>query len=115
YLTRFQPNFIVRQNTFNLPVFIYDVSQPDMLAKVVAHAKVLRTDGVKLITLKDVETALLKKNMIDGKSAVMAVSGITPQNVKDVSSALYSNTIPATLFIQTKNLGLSGITQKTVS
>ncbi len=116
YLAPFSPVFIVRQDTYHLPVFLYDASQDGTLDQLAAHAAALKQAGVKLITLRSFHDLLLAQQQRDIRlppgSAVIAVTGLTPANIKRVSDTLYGNSIPATLFLQTRYVGISGITQK---
>lgn len=114
FLAPFKPTFLVRQDSFTLPVLRYDLSDPTMLTTLAAHAKRLRADGVKLMTLRGFFDLLLVQEVRDvrlqPKSAVIAVSGVTPQNVNQVSEALAG--IPATLFLETQHVGAAGISER---
>src|SRR3990167_1035405 len=49
---------------------------------------------------------------LEPKTVIIALSGIAPENVKEVTDLLTKNNIRATLFIQTQHVGLSCITEK---
>ncbi len=121
YLAPFLPNFIVRQETYDLPVLHYRLTSDrtdellSMLSKQVAE---LRSQGYTFMTFTDLRDLLVRQQerdvRLDPKKVIVSVSGITPDNIKDVSSALNTAGINATLFIQTQHIGLSGITEKTL-
>lgn len=118
YLTPFVPNFLVRQDAFTLPILHYrlvDDASVEALGSVVAR---LKQEGVAIITLKDFRALLLSQEERDQRvnpsTVVLAVSDITPDNVGKLSQTLRSAGVRATLFLQTKHLGLKGITEKDV-
>lgn len=119
FLTPFKPAFLVRQDTFVLPILQYNVEQPGMLEALVTHAAKLKESGAKIMTLRELSELVMTQEVRDvrltPKSVIIAVTGITAENVRKVSDALYGPGIRAVLFIQTKNVGLSGISEKTLS
>lgn len=119
YLAPFSPSFVVRQNSYTLPVLHYQMSSgsgQDVLGALTADVTALKQQGISFITLSDFRDKLLAQksgsNVIGDNNAVIAITGITPDNVKSVSDALLAARVSATLFIETKYVGLSGITQK---
>ena len=116
YLSPFRPNFLVRQDRFALPILHYDVSQDAALTALAQHAAKLKQDGVHILTFRDFFTTLQTQEVRDmripPKSAILAVSGITSQNVKRVSDALTAAGVSSTLFIQTDQVGIAGISEK---
>ncbi len=117
YLTKFMVKFVSRQETYKIPILNYQLSQAGMGGTLVAHANRLVAEGYTLMSLRNVYDAVLAQEKdstkrFEGKNVVIAVSDITGANVKQVSDLLYSNRIPATFFITTKNIGMSGITEK---
>ena len=121
YLTRFLPTFIVRQNSFTLPVLHYQMTkgqEADILKALTSHVALLKQQGVNFITFGKFHDMLLDQQKhdvkIDGNNAVIAITGVTPDNVRTISDALNAAGVNATLFIQTQYIGLSGITQKTL-
>lgn len=116
YLSPFLPNFLVRQNSFTLPVLRYRLSQDGALTTMARNIESLKKEGYSFTTLRDFSNLLIRQQekdvRLNPKSVVIAVSDITAQNVKDVSDVLRVSGIAATLFIPTKELGLSGITEK---
>lgn len=118
YLAPFLPSFQVRQDTFELPILHYRL-QSDVavaLTGLQAHVKALKDQGYTFMTLRQFADLLEQQESRDvrlnPKSAVIAVSGLTSDNVQRVSDALNAVGIDATLFIQTSELGISGITEK---
>ncbi|MFH1444567.1 MAG: SH3 domain-containing protein [Candidatus Peregrinibacteria bacterium] len=118
YLSPFLPNFLVRQNAFTLPILHYRMAQQGALAALQRHLPQLKAEGVSFMTLSAFSDLLLKQQEKDirlpPKAVVITVSDITAQNVREVSDALTAAGVRATLFIPTKELGLSGITEKTL-
>lgn len=118
YLAKFTPVFIVRQNSYSVPVLHFDVSDDSGLETIVKQALNLKQNGVKLLAMKDFYNTVLEQEKRDfvfgGKNAIIAVTGVTPTNVRKVSDALTSNGIRASIFLETKDVGLTGITQKTL-
>lgn len=118
YLGTFVPQFLAAQNTYTLPVLTFDAGDAQSMMLAVQVAAELRKNGTKLMTLRDFRQILLDQQkrefVFQGKNAVIAVRGITKANALSVSNALNGAGIPATLFIQTKEIGVSGITQKTL-
>lgn len=118
YLSPFLPNFLVRQNTFALPILHYRLTQEGVITAMEKHLKRLKADGMTFMTLRDFADLLLKQQEKDvrlpPKAVVVAVSDLTAQNVREVSDALATAGVKATLFVHSKELGLSGITEKTI-
>lgn len=118
YLTKFAPTFIVVQGSYNIPVLRYTVTDDASLQLLVSHLTALKGKGIRLLNFRQFRQMLLdqQKNggIIGGKSALIAVTGLTADNVRKVSDALTSNSFTATLFLNTKEIGISGITQKTL-
>ena len=116
YLSPFMPNFLVRQEQFSLPTLHYNMDQKDMGTLLVSHVHALREQGMKLLTYRDFYDLLLTQERrdvrLEPKTVIIALSGIAPENVKEVTDLLTKNNIRATLFIQTQHVGLSGITEK---
>jgi len=118
YLEPFLPSFQVRQETFELPILHYrlDTETSAMLAALGAQVKALKDRGYTFTTLRQFADLLDQQESRDvrlnPKSAVVAVSGITAQNVQAVSDTLNAAGIDATIFIETSQLGISGITEK---
>lgn len=118
YLRTFAPQFLVSQNNYELPVLVFDASDEQVIALMVEVANGLRGKGTKLTTFRGFRDVLLQQQTRDfvyeGKNAIIAVKGITRSNAIKVSDALMAASIPATLFIETQNVGIAGITQKTL-
>ncbi|MBU0457885.1 SH3 domain-containing protein [Patescibacteria group bacterium] len=118
YLTPFLPNFRVRQDEFTFPVLQYRVTQNGVLDSLPVHIDSLKQAGLKLITLREFKDLLLKQEerdaRLDPNSMAIVISGITTENIDDVSDVLRASGLKATLLLETKLLGLDGITQKTI-
>ncbi len=118
YLKTFAPQFLVSQNSYELPVLIFDAGDDQAITLMVQVATALKNKGVKLTTFRGFREVLLQQQTRDfvyeGKNAIVAVKGLTRTNAIKVSDALNGAGIPATLFIETQNVGIAGITQKTL-
>jgi len=118
YLSPFLPNFLVRQNVITLPILHYRMAQQGSLAAMQHHLVALKAEGVSFLTLDQFAELLIRQQEKDvrlpPKAVVVAVSDLSAQNVREVSDALTAAGVKATLFIPTKELGLSGITEKTL-
>ena len=114
YLKPFLPNFIVRQDTFDLPIVQYRMGQEGVLKALTEHVARLKRDGMRFITLRDFSDVLLRDTKLQDNSVSLIVTGVSKSNVKEVSDTLNAAGIRATLFIQTKDPGINGITEKQV-
>lgn len=118
YLTPFLPNFLVRQNSYTLPVVHYRLANEGVMNAMPGHIDALKSEGFTLWTMKDLYDLLLKQEERDVRlspnSVVIAVSDITKENVREVSDVLRASGVSATLFLQTSTLGPEGIDQKQV-
>ncbi len=121
YLSPFMPVFLVRQNTYTLPVLHYQLvkgQEEEILKSLSSHVTELKQQGEKFITFSAFHDLLVDQQKqdvrLDPKNIIVAITGITPENVRTVSDGLNAAGINATLFIQTRYIGLSAITQKTL-
>lgn len=116
FLAPFRPAFITRQNTFDLPILHYVADQPGMVEAMKVQTAALKKAGKKFMTLRDFYDVLLVQEKRDQRlqpgNVVVTVSGLTPQNIREVTNMLYGAGVRATLFIESKHLGVSGITEK---
>ncbi|MBT7929004.1 SH3 domain-containing protein, partial [Candidatus Peregrinibacteria bacterium] len=116
YLKPFLPNFLVRQEKYSLPVLQYDMSREGMSDSLVKHVAKLKEEGVDLMTFRDFSDVLISQQERDVRvgpnTVILSVSGITGENVKEVSDILRASSATATFFIQTNQIGLDGITEK---
>lgn len=118
YLSPFRPNFLVRQDRYTLPILHYHVDQPGTLEALTQHAARLKQEGMRLLTLRNlletVQTQEVRDVRLPPMAVAIAVSGITAENAKQVSDVLYAAGVPATFFVQTDKVGLTGISEKLV-
>lgn len=119
YLSPFTPQFLVRQESYKLPILHYKLaSGDDTLASLRSHIAALKQQGVTLWTLRDLRELVLTQEdrdvRVPPKAAVIAISDITGENVQEVSQALQAAGASATLFLRTSDVGIDGITEKTV-
>jgi uncharacterized protein YgiM (DUF1202 family) len=121
YLAPFLPNFVVRQDTYQLPVLHYRLTADrteELMQGLSQQVSALREQGYAFTTFSALRDLLLAQQQrdvrLDPKQVIVAVSGINPDNIKTVSSALNIAGINATFFIETQHVGLSGITEKSL-
>ncbi len=118
YLAPFLPSFQVRQETFELPILHYRLGQQtnELLTALSAHVKALKEQGYTFMTLRQFADLLEQQESRDvrlnPKSAVIAVSGISAENLQAVTDTLNTAGVDASLFFQTSTLGMSGVTEK---
>ena len=116
YLSPFLPTFIVRQDRFQVPILQYRLGQQGMIEAMEKHVARLRRDGTTFLTFRGFEEQLrqqLQRNTrIEGNFAIVAVSGLNPQNVREASDALGRAGARASVFLETKHVGITGITEK---
>lgn len=119
YLSAFLPNFIIRQNEFTLPVLHYKMTkgqEETTVKQIVDHVSKIKAAGYKLTTFKKFRDQLVdqqrRNNILSDTQFIVAITGVTSENVRAITDALDIATVDATLFLETKHLGLSGITQK---
>ncbi|MBU0767005.1 SH3 domain-containing protein [Patescibacteria group bacterium] len=118
YLSPFLPNFLVRQVEFTLPVVHYRLTQGEVLKAMPSHISRLKEEGFTFIPLRQFKDLLLEQEerdiRLEPNTITLVVSDVTPENIDDVSDVLRASNVRATIFIETKHLGLDGITQKKV-
>ena len=70
------------------------------------------------MTMRELRDLLISQEQRDvrlaPRSVVIAITDLSPQNAKNVTETLQKNGIKATVFIQTRYVGLSGITEKMI-
>ncbi len=118
YLKPFQPTFLVRQDEYTLPILQYRAGDAASMASFPKHMAALKAAGKKVVTLKALYDLVIAQESRDARVSpdwvAVTIAGVNSQNVKAVSDALEAANVDATLFIGTKDVGISGITEKTV-
>jgi len=118
YLSPFLPNFLVRQDSYALPILHYRLDQAGVLDSIGSHIGRLKNDGYTLLTLRNVYDKVLEQEKrdvrIDPRSVAIVISGVKAENADTVSSVLRTNGARATLFVSTENVGIDGITEKQI-
>lgn len=117
YLSPFLPTFIVRQDKFTLPVLVYDLSQQGVADTLPTHINALKQAGFSFKTLRSFHDLLVDRGAdarLSGKNVVVALTGLTAANVKSASDTLRAQGVTGTLFIRTDQVGIRGITEKTL-
>src|SRR5204862_5461866 len=112
------PQFVVRQDAYPIPVLLFQAGDATSFSALTADINKLKSAGLRFITLADVRDLMLKQDKNGGNiaagSVALGITGITAENVKSVSDALKALGINATFFIETQNLGISGITERMI-
>jgi uncharacterized protein YraI len=119
YLTPFLPNFTIRQDSFQIPILLYRADQQGFTEALTQHVKRLKEEGFSILTFAQFRDALEAQQkdgqVIGQRSVLLGVTGVSLATVKTVSDALLTAGTRATLFVPTRNVGLSGLTQKSLS
>lgn len=118
YLSPFLPNFLVRQDTFALPIILYPVDQEGVTEALTRHIDRFAQEGIRILTMRDFYDLLLTQENRDVRlsphSVVIGITGLTNENVGGVSDALIASRATVTFFVQTDRIGLRGITEKNI-
>jgi SH3-like domain-containing protein len=118
YLKPFLPVFLVRQDEYTLPILQYHAEDAASIAALPKHVAALKTAGKKIVTLRALYDTVMAQESRDSRiapgSVAITVLGVNAKNVKAVGDALQAAGVGGTLFIQTKDVGVSGITEKTI-
>lgn len=118
YLEPFLPTFLVRQDEYTVPMLQYQADDTASIAALVKHVAALKAAGKKVVTLKTLYETVMAQETRDARISpdivILAVVGVSGKNVRAVSDALQSASVPATLFLRTKDIGLAGITEKMI-
>ncbi|HCI03736.1 TPA: hypothetical protein DE059_02300 [Candidatus Peribacteria bacterium] len=118
YLSPFLPNFLVRQEKFTFPVLIYRASQKGVVNSLPKHIDALKQSGLRLITMRQFKDLLTQQEERDIRmepgTVALAITGIKPENIEEISDVLRASAVKGTLFLETQHLGINGITQKQV-
>ncbi len=118
YLKPFLPAFLVRQDDEAVPILQYQADDSASIAALSKHIAALKAAGKKVVTLKTLYDTVIAQETRDARispdTVILTVVGVTAKNVRSVSDTLQGAGVGATLFIRTKDIGLSGITEKMI-
>lgn len=118
YLQPFLPKFLVRQETYALPVLHYRMDTEGMQDILVKHIGKLKQNNVNILTFADFKDFLLRQEerdvRLDPNSVLLGISGMTASNHKEVSDILRASGVRATLFLHTRDIGINGITEQSL-
>lgn len=118
YLKPFQPVFLVREEEYTLPVLQYVADDTAAMTALPKHIASLKAAGKKIVTLRSFYDVVLGQESRDVRvnpdAVILLITRVNAKNLRQVNESLQIASAPATLFIQTKDLGLAGITEKTV-
>ncbi len=116
YLRPFQPSFIVRQDSYALPLLHYSAEDTASIAALPKHIALLQSKGYSIRTLSLLRDTVLsqeeKDTRIPPRTIALTITGVTAKNIRAVSDVLQTAKVQATLFLLTKDIGISGITEK---
>ena len=115
YLEPFEPSYSVRQSRFELPIVQYD-AKLDAVPVLLQTIEQLKNNGITFITFKDLYNLLKEQQVRDARlppnTVVLALTNLNPENIDEVSDAIYASNIKAVGFIITSDIGLDGITER---
>lgn len=118
YLKPFLPVFLVRQDGYTVPVLQYSADDSASIASLPKHISALKSAGKKITTLKNIYDIVVAQETKDVRispdTVILTIASVNAKNVRQVSDALQSAGVGATLFLQTKDIGMTGITEKMV-
>lgn len=118
YLKPFLPAFLVRQDDYSVSILQYQADDSASIAALSKHIAALKAVGKKVLTLKALYDIVLAQETRDARispdTVILTVVGVTAKNVRSVSDTLDAAGVSATLFLRTKDIGLSGITEKMI-
>lgn len=118
YLKPFLPVFLVRQDEYHVPIVQYFADDSASIASLQKHMATMKAAGKKIVTLRTLYDIVIAQETRDARMSpdtiVLTISGVNSKNIRAVSDALEAAGVSATLFLQTKDVGLSGITEKMV-
>ncbi len=118
YLKPYFPKLIVRQEKFALPILRYRGDDPEVADVLVRQVAFLKSQGKKVMTLRDFYNLLMKQeredaNLPEGR-VLLLISDVTKETVKDIADALRASSVTATFFFQTDQIGQGGISPQIV-
>ncbi len=118
YLKPFQPVFLVRQESYNVPILLYRATDSSSIGTLTKHITALKNAGKKIATLRALHDLVIDQETKDVRwrpdMVVLVVTGVNAANIRQVSDTLQAAQVGATLFVSTKEIGLTGITEKAV-
>ncbi len=117
YLKPFQPTFLVRQESYSVPILQYQMTSGS-----IEHLKTvltsLKASGRKLVPLGTIYTAVLSQETRDVRivpdSTVLTIVGVTAKNIQQLTDLLQKEGVAATFFVETEEIGMSGITERVI-
>lgn len=115
YLKEFQPNYLIRQQKFDLPILVYDLSQSGILDAFIRHVDALQNEGANIMTVKDFYELLIfqeeRDTRLDPTSVILAFTGLSADKFDEALDVLRASGVKATFFIETQNIGVNGLTE----
>lgn len=116
YLTPFEPDYIVRQSKYNLPIIVLDARNENAATILLQLIAALQKTNTNFLTFRDFYTLLQsqqnKQVLVPPNTVILAIDYVTPATVNELSDAVYASNIKATMFIKGSDLSIAGITEK---
>lgn len=116
YLEPFLPSFLVRQESYQVPILRYRANESGAIEALGGHMAALKAGGKRIVTLRSLYDLVLAQETRDERvlpgTVVLTITGVDGSNIGAVSQALNAANVSATIFVSTKNIGLSGVTEK---
>lgn len=113
YLRPYMPNFIVRQEYFRVPILNYQADDAAIADVLVQHLAFLKSEGKKILTLRDFYELLQQQEdrdvRVSGDSVILVISNLTPATIGDIADTLRASDVQATFFLPTSMIGPEGI------
>lgn len=118
YLSPFLPNFLVRQDIFNLPILLYPVDEEGVTGALARHVDRFAQEGMRMMTMRAFYDLLLAQEDRDvrlpPRGVIIGITGLDDKNFGEVAEVLQSGRATVTFFVQTDHIGLRGITEKNI-
>lgn len=116
YLKPFQPVYLVRQEDYTLPILQYRATDNGSLSALGKHIAALKAAGMKVVTLDALYDIVSDQEKRDARitpgTVALTIAGVNGKNAKEVNDTLQKAGVAATLFITTKDVGITGVTEK---
>src|SRR3989338_5288672 len=94
YLSPFLPNYLVRQDTFHLPVVLYPVDEEGVSGALARHIDRFVQEGMHVLTMRDFYDLLLAQEdrdvRVSPRSVIIGITGLNDKNFGAISDVLNS-------------------------
>jgi uncharacterized protein YgiM (DUF1202 family) len=118
YLDAFEPTFLVRQDAYDVPILRYSAQDVASINALGSHVAALSSAGKRVVSLSALYDIVLQQELKDVRvppnTVVLVVTDVTAGNIRAVSDALLQANVDASLFVSGKDVGIAGISEKTM-